>query len=75
MHWSLLRVEKKGTKKGIGKIMHDLWIEKGMWEIDAKSLINQKRMIKSKGWIRNTEIETIRRKKDNKGRDGCNART
>ena len=55
--------------------MHDLWIEKGLWEIDAKSLINQTRMIKSKGWIRNTEIETIRRKKDNKGRDGCNART
>ena len=26
-----LRAEKKGVKKGIGKIAHDLWIEKGMW--------------------------------------------
>ena len=32
----LLRAEKKGVKKGIGKIVHDLWIEKGMWEIDGK---------------------------------------
>ena len=30
----LLRADKKGVKKGIGKIVHDLWIEKGMWEID-----------------------------------------
>ena len=30
----LLRVEKKGIKKEIGKIVHDFWIEKGMWEID-----------------------------------------
>ena len=29
----LLRAEKKGVKKGIGKIVYDLWIEKGMWEI------------------------------------------
>ena len=28
--------KKKGPKKGIGKIVHDLWMEKGMWEIDAK---------------------------------------
>ena len=26
----LLRVEKKGVKKGIGELMHDLWVEKGM---------------------------------------------
>ena len=25
----LLRAERKGDKKGIGKIVHDLWIEKG----------------------------------------------
>ena len=28
--------KKKEPKKGIGKIVHDLWMEKGMWEIDAK---------------------------------------
>ena len=32
----LLREEKKGVKKGTGKIVHDLWIEKIMWEIDEK---------------------------------------
>ena len=32
----LLRAEGKGVKKGIGKIVHDLWIEMGMWEIDEK---------------------------------------
>ena len=45
----LLRAEKKGFKNGIGEILHDLWIEKGMWEIDEKHLMNQIRMIKSKG--------------------------
>ena len=49
--------------------MHDLWIEYGMWKIDLKNLMNQIRMIKSKGWVTNTEIETIRRKIDNEGRD------
>ena len=58
----LLRAEKKGVKKGIGKIVHDLWIEKGMWEIDEKILMNQIRMIKSKGRVMKIEIETIRRK-------------
>ena len=57
-----LRAEKKGVKKGIRKIAHDLWIEKGMWEIDEKNLMSQIRMIKSKRWLTNTEIETIRRK-------------
>ena len=32
----LLRAEKKGVKKGIEKIVHDLWIENGMLEIDEK---------------------------------------
>ena len=58
----LLTAEKKGVKKGIGKIVHDLWIEKGMWEIDEKILMNQIRMIKSKGRVMKIEIETIRRK-------------
>ena len=71
----LLRAEKKGVKKGIGKIVYDLWIEKGMWEIDEKNLMNQIRMIKSKGWVTNTEIETIRRKIENKGRDEVNEGT
>ena len=39
----------KRVKKGIGKIVHDLWIEKGMWEIDEKNLMNQIRIMKSKG--------------------------
>ena len=37
--------------------------------------MNQIRMIKSKGWVTNTEIETIRRKIDNKGRDEVNEGT
>ena len=68
----LLRAEKKGVKKGIGKIVHDLWIEKGMWEIDEKNLMNQIRIIKSKGRVTNTEIKTIRRKIDNEGSDEVN---
>ena len=71
----LLTAEKKGVKKGIGKIVHDLWIEKGMWEINEKNLMNQIRIIKSKGWVTNTEIETIRRKIDNEGRDEVNEGT
>ena len=34
--------------------------------------MNQMRMIKSKGWVTNTEIETIRRKIENEGRDEVN---
>ena len=67
-----LRTKKRGLKKGIGKIVHDLWIEKGIWEIDEKHLKNQIRMMKSKGWVKNTEIETIRRKIENEGRDEVN---
>ena len=68
----LLRAEKKGVQKGIRKIVHDLWIENGMWETDEKNLMNQVRIIKSKGWVTNTEIETIRRKIENEGRDEVN---
>ena len=71
----LLRAEKEMVKKGIGKIVHDLWTEKEMWKIHQKNLMNQIRMIKSKGWVTNTEIETIRRKIDNKGRDEVNEGT
>ena len=42
--------------------MHNLRIEKAMWEIDEKNLMSQIRTIKSKGWVTNIEIETIRRK-------------
>ena len=42
--------------------MHNLWIEKGIWEINGNNLMNQMERIKSKGWITNLEIETIRRK-------------
>ena len=68
----LLRAEERGVKKWIGKIVHGLWIEKGMWEIDKKDLKNQIRMIKSKGWVTNIEIETIRKKIENEGRDDVN---
>ena len=70
--------EKRGQKilgkilKNLRKIVHGLWIEKGMWEIDEKNLMNQIRMIKSKGWVTNTEIKTIRRKIENEGRDEVN---
>ena len=46
-----------------------------MWEIDEKNLMNQIRMIKSKGWVTNTQIETIRRKIDSKSRDEVNEGT
>ena len=71
----LLRAEEKGVKKGIGKIVHDLWMEKAMWEIDLKNLMNQTRMIKSKVWVTNIEIETIRRKIENEGRYQVNEGT
>ena len=71
----LLRAEKKEVKKVTGKIVRHLWIEKGMWEIDDKNLMNQIRMIKSKGWETNTEIETTGEKIDNKGRDEVNEGT
>ena len=71
----LLRAEKKGVKKGIGKIVHDLWIEKGIRQTDEKNLMNQIRMIKTKGWVTNTETETIRRKIYNEGRDEVNEDT
>ena len=54
------------------QIVHSLWIEKGMWETDEKNLINQIRMIKSKVWVTNTEIKTIRKKTENEGRDEVN---
>ena len=46
-----------------------------MWEIDEKNLMNQIRTIKSKGWVTNIEIETIRRKTENEGRDEINEGT
>ena len=52
--------------------MHDLWIEKEMWEIDEKNLMSQIRITKSKGWVTNAEIETIRRKIDNESRGEVN---
>ena len=71
----LLRAEEKGLKIVIGKIVHDLWIEKGMWEIDEKNLMNQTRMIKSKSWVTNIEVETIKREIENEGRGGVNEGT
>ena len=65
---------KRGQKRD-WKIVHDLWIEKGMWEIGEKNLISPIRMIKSKVWVTNIEIETIRRKIENEGRDEVNEGT
>ena len=31
----LLERRKEVVKKGIWKIVHDLWIEKGLWEIEV----------------------------------------
>ena len=70
----LLRAEEKEVKKGIEKIMHDLWIKMRMRKIDEKNLMNQIRMIKSKRWTTNMEIETIRRNIENEGRDECKLR-
>ena len=48
-----IKSRENRVKKGIGKIVHDLWTEKGMWGINEKILMNQIRMIKSKGWVKN----------------------
>ena len=66
------RQRKKGVTKGIGKIVHDLWIEKGIWEIDENNLMNRIRIIKFKGWVTNVEIETIKRKIENEDKDEVN---
>ena len=65
----LIRAEKKGAKKEIWKIVHDLWIEKGMREFDENILMNGIRMMKSTGWVTNVEIEIIWRKIENEARD------
>ena len=64
----LLTVEKKGVKKVIGKIVHDLRIEKGIRKIDENNLMNQIRIIK-------LEIETIRAKIEYESRDEVNDAT
>ena len=60
--------EKKG-QKGIVKIVHNLWIKKGVWEIDENNRMNQIRMMNPKDWVKNLEIEAIRREIENEGRD------
>ena len=57
-----IKRREKRSQKDIGKIVHNLWIEKRMWEIYEKNLMTQIRMIKSKVRVTNTEIETINRK-------------
>ena len=69
---NLLKAEKKGVKKGIVKTVHDLWMVKGMWEIDKNNLINQTRMVNFKGWVTNVEIEIIKRQIKNEGKDEVN---
>ena len=65
----LIRAEKKGAQKEIWKIVHDLWIEKGMREFDENILMNGIRMMKSTDWVTNVEIEIIWRKIENEARD------
>ena len=38
---NLLECLLRAEKKGIGKIVHDLWMEKGTWETDEKYLMNK----------------------------------
>ena len=38
---------------------------KECWKLMRKNLMNQIRIIKSKGWVTNLEIETMRRKIEN----------
>ena len=40
--YNLLSAKKIVVKKGIGKIAHDLWIEKRMWEIYEKNQLMKK---------------------------------
>ena len=49
--------------------------EGNVGKIDEKNLKNLVRTIKFKGWVTNTEIETIKRKTDNEGRDEVNEGT
>ena len=51
----LLRAEKKGVKKGIGKILHDFWTEKGMWENDEPNKNDQNQKLGNK--YRNRNIQ------------------
>ena len=44
-----IKAREKSVKNGIGKIVHDLWVEKGMWDINEKNLMNQIRMIQRLG--------------------------
>ena len=44
-----IKGREKSVKNGIGKIVHDLWVEKGMWDINKKNLMNQIRMIQRLG--------------------------
>ena len=43
-----------------------------MWGIDENNVMNQIRMIKSKGWVPDVELETIRRKIENESSDDVN---
>ena len=55
--------------------MHDLWIEKGMWETDEKKSNEPNKNDTSKGWVTNIEIKITRRKIENEGRNKVNDST
>lgn len=65
----LQKAEKKEIKRGTGKIVHEMWIEKVIWETDEYNLMDHIKMIKLKGQLTNVEIEKIRRRQDNEDRD------
>ena len=62
----LLRAEKRVSKTGLGKV-HDLWVEKGMWDINEKNLMNQIRMIQ---WLGNKYRNRNNQEKNRKQRKG-----
>ena len=58
----LLRAEKKGVRKGIGKIVHDLWTEKGMWENDEPIKNDQNQKLGNKYRNRNIQEKNRQRR-------------
>ena len=59
----LLRAEKRVSKTGLK--VHDLWVEKGMWDINEKNLMNQIRMIQ---WLGNKYRNRNNQEKNRKQR-------
>ena len=61
------QAEWEGVTRGVGRRAHELWIGKGMFDIDEKKLMNQIRIIVNKGWLTQVELENIRRRISERG--------